>query len=241
MSVALVNQQVSGSSGDRHEPGLHGFTEVVPEPELGQRLFTSLGSGEALSKSNGVGGAVLATVEGVGYRLPAGRYPTAAGFVGHSMITLRRAAVLAATSALAITVAASPASAGTGLSVNDTVPLEGNIAAISGTYSCQTKDTEFAGGYKAMVTLQVLVTQGSLGTPDYVPGSGAVEVSCPATNEPWQMALAPNTAHLGTKWKTGSGRVETTLLKSRRPDPDFPNPPAGVEQVAELNRTVSID
>ncbi|MFJ8209727.1 hypothetical protein [Streptomyces sp. NPDC096033] len=157
------------------------------------------------------------------------------------MITLRRAAVLAATSALAITVAASPASAGTGLSVNDTLTLEGDTAAVSGTYSCQTKDTEFAGGYKAKVTLVVLVTQGTLDTPDYVPGSRGVEVSCPATNEPWQMALAPNTAHLGTKWKTGSGRVETQLFKSRRPDPDFPNPPGGVEQIAELNRTVSID
>ncbi|PZT73034.1 hypothetical protein [Streptomyces sp. AC1-42W] len=155
------------------------------------------------------------------------------------MITLRRAAVLGATSALAIAVAASPASAGTGLSVNDTVTLEGNSATVSGTYSCQTKDTKLAGVDKARVTLQVLVTQGTLGTPDYVPGSDVIEVSCPATNKPWQMTLAPNAAHLGEKWKTGSGKVEATLLKSRPSNSLFG--PSVVGQIAELNRTVSVD
>ncbi|MFI8327156.1 hypothetical protein [Streptomyces sp. NPDC085529] len=153
----------------------------MSEPELGQRWLTRLGGGEAFSKSHSADGPVLATVEAAGTGRP-GPHLTADRLVGPSMITLRRAAVLAATSALAITVAASPASAGTGLSINDTVTLEGNTATVSGTYSCQTKDTEIW-ERKATVTLVVHVKQGTVGSPDYVPGSGSAEVSCPATNE----------------------------------------------------------
>lgn len=146
-----------------------------------------------------------------------------------------RLAVLAAAPTLALAVTASPALAGTGMSVNDTVTLEGSTATVSGTYSCRAEDNH-GPGETTTVRLQVLLTQGTVSAPDYVPGTRSIQVSCPATNRTWQMAINPNT---GGKWRKGPGNVEAELFNSSKLG--IPGYPPINQPLAELNRAVSID
>jgi hypothetical protein len=98
---------------------------------------------------------------------------------------------------------AGPATAASSITVNDTAVIVGNQIVVSGTYSC---DATIGGSAQVGVTLR----QGTLAT------KGGTNVTCPATNAPWQVTVPRGliVAGAGTVTATltapGSGNAQTT-------------------------------